>query len=136
MKLATLNGAQSPNFIADPRGLAWLLGLLLIPLALGALGYGMLEKSKKEIHVPSVSAPPSVSVPALPGVSVTAPTIAAPNLAALSFTRNGNDVTVSGSVDMPGKAKRAIGASNAADDEIEESVSSERGMQKVGSKWR
>jgi hypothetical protein len=37
---------------------------------------------------------------------------------------------------MPGNAKRAIGAFNAADDEIEKPASSERGMQKARSKRR
>jgi len=39
-------------------------------------------------------------------------------------------------IDMPGNPKRAIGAFNAADDEIEKPASSERGMQKARSKRR
>src|SRR5271157_5158633 len=82
-----------------PPGLAWLLGLLVVPLVLGAIGHGMLDKSKKETSAPSVNASPSMTA-AAPSVSVTAP-----NAQGLSFTRNGNDVTVSGTV--PDEATRA-----------------------------
>lgn len=68
-------------------GLGWLLGLLLIPLLLGLIGWGTLGK-------------PEVSV-STPSVSVTAPSLSVPSLsfAPLSIVRNGNDFTLSG--DLP-----------------------------------
>lgn len=62
-------------------GWGWLLGLLLIPLLFGWLGWGAL---KPKVDLPGVSATaPSVSVPSL-------------NLAPLSILRNGRDFTLSG----------------------------------------
>ena len=65
-------------------GLGWLLGLLLIPLLLGLIGWGTLGKPKVSVSTPSVS--------------VTAPSLSVPSLsfAPLSIIRNGNDFTVSG----------------------------------------
>lgn len=64
-------------------GWGWLLGLLLIPLLFGWLGWGALK--------------PKVSVSA-PSVSVTAPSVAMPslNLSPLSILRNGKDFTLTG----------------------------------------
>ena len=66
-------------------GWGWLLGLLLIPLLFGWLGWSALK--------------PKVSVSA-PSVTVTAPSLTVPSLdlAALSVVRNGNDFTVTGEV--------------------------------------
>ena len=68
-------------------GLGWLLGLLLIPLLLGLIGWGTLGKPKVSVSTPSVS--------------VTAPSLSVPSLsfAPLSIIRNGNDFTVTG--DLP-----------------------------------
>ena len=64
-------------------GWGWLLGLLLIPLLFGWLGWSALK--------------PHVSVSS-PSVGVTAPSVSAPslNLAPLSILRNGRDFTLSG----------------------------------------
>lgn len=62
-------------------GLGWLLGLLLIPLLFGWLGWGAL-KPKLDVHAPDVS----VSGPNLPKL----------NFSPLSILRNGNDFTLSG----------------------------------------
>jgi peptidoglycan-binding protein ArfA len=62
-------------------GWGWLLGLLLIPLLFGWLGWGAL-KPKADLPNVSVSAP-SVSVPSL-------------NLSPLSILRNGRDFTLAG----------------------------------------
>jgi peptidoglycan-binding protein ArfA len=68
-------------------GLGWLLGLLLIPLLLGLIGWGTLGKPKVSVSTPSVSVTaPSLSVPSL-------------NFAPLSIIRNGNDFTLTG--DLP-----------------------------------
>jgi peptidoglycan-binding protein ArfA len=64
-------------------GWGWLLGLLLIPLLFGWLGWGAL-KPKVDIGAPSIGVTaPSLSVPSL-------------NLAPLSILRNGNDFTLTG----------------------------------------
>lgn len=70
-------------------GWGWLLGLLLIPLLFGWLGWGAL---KPKVDLPNVSVTaPSVSVPSL-------------NLAPLSILRNGRDFTLSGILpDLPTK---------------------------------
>jgi peptidoglycan-binding protein ArfA len=62
-------------------GWGWLLGLLLIPLLFGWLGWNAV---KPKVDLPSVSvSAPSVSVPSL-------------NLSPLSILRNGRDFTLSG----------------------------------------
>ena len=64
-------------------GLGWLLGLLLIPLLFGWLGWGAL-KPKVDINAPSINATaPNLSVPGL-------------NFSPLSLLRNGKDWTLSG----------------------------------------
>lgn len=64
-------------------GWGWLLGLLLIPLLFGWLGWGAL-KPKMNVSAPNVSVTaPSVSMPSL-------------NLSPLSILRNGKDFTLSG----------------------------------------
>lgn len=64
-------------------GWGWLLGLLLIPLLFGWLGWGALK--------------PKVTVDG-PNVSVSAPNVSMPglNLSPLSILRNGRDFTLSG----------------------------------------
>jgi peptidoglycan-binding protein ArfA len=71
------------RFYRRSPGLPWLLGLLLIPLLFGWLGWGAL-KPKVDISAPSVGVTaPSLSLPSL-------------NLAPLSILRNGNDFTLTG----------------------------------------
>jgi peptidoglycan-binding protein ArfA len=67
-------------------GWGWLLGLLLIPLLFGWLGWGAVK--------------PTAAV-GLPGVTTTAPAASLPalNLAPLSIVRNGKDFTLTG--DLP-----------------------------------
>lgn len=65
-------------------GLGWLLGLALVPLLLGWLGWGVLKPKTPDLNVtaPSVSVPsvsiPSVSVPSVSDPSVSVPSVAAP----------------------------------------------------------
>ena len=62
----------------------WLLGLLLIPLLFGWLGWGCAREAQISVSTPSVS--------------VTAPSVAMPslNLSPLSILRNGKDFTLAG----------------------------------------
>lgn len=71
------------RYYRRPPGWGWLLGLLLIPLLFGWLGWGALK--------------PTVNVSA-PSAGVTAPSVAMPslNLSPLSILRNGKDFTLSG----------------------------------------
>ncbi len=62
-------------------GLGWLLGLALIPLLLGWLGWGVLKPKVPDLNVtaPSVSVSvPSVTVPSVSVPSVSVPAVAAP----------------------------------------------------------
>jgi len=71
------------RFYRRSPGWGWLLGLLLIPLLFGWLGWGAL-KPKVDISAPSIGmTAPSLSVPSL-------------TLAPLSILRNGNDFTLTG----------------------------------------
>ena len=84
---------QATRYYRRNPGLGWLLALLAIPLLLGLLGWGVLDKSKKDVDLtmPSVSA--TATLP-----SVTTPNVNLPSLSwgALSLLRNGNDVTLTG----------------------------------------
>jgi peptidoglycan-binding protein ArfA len=71
------------RFYRRSPGWGWLLGLLLIPLLFGWLGFGAL-KPKVDVNAPSISVTaPNVSMPAL-------------NFSPLSIFRNGKDFTLSG----------------------------------------
>ena len=99
----TITGWNTASrFYRRPPGLGWLLALAAVPLLLGLIGWGALDRSGKNVDLtlPSVNPSATLSVP-----EVTAPTVAAPdvNLPSLSFaplsiSRNGNDVTISGEV--------------------------------------
>ena len=84
---------QATRYYRRNPGLGWLLALLAIPLLLGLLGWGVLDKSKKDVDLtmPTVSA--TATLP-----SVTTPNVNLPSLSwgALSLLRNGNDVTLTG----------------------------------------
>jgi peptidoglycan-binding protein ArfA len=92
------------KFYRRAPGLGWLVGLLLIPLLLGAVGYGVQDRADRGIE----STPPSVD----PSATLTVPNAAAPSpnlpgmsFAPLSIVRAGNDVTLSG--ELPDGATKA-----------------------------
>ena len=71
------------RFYRRSPGLGWLLGLLLIPLLFGWLGWGAL-KPKVNISAPNINmTAPNVSLPSL-------------NFSPLSILRNGKDFTLTG----------------------------------------
>ena len=71
------------RFYRRTPGWGWLLGLLLIPLLFGWLGFGAL-KPKVDVTAPSISATaPDVTMPSL-------------NFSPLSILRNGKDFTLTG----------------------------------------
>lgn len=100
----TTEWRTASRFYRRPPGLGWLLGLLAVPLLLGAIGYHALPKT--HVSAPSVGVP-TVSAPSLPNASLNAPNVNAPTLsfAPLSVIRNGNDITLRG--DLPDGAARA-----------------------------
>ena len=84
---------QATRYYRRTPGLGWLLALLAIPLLLGLLGWGVLDKSKKDVDLTMPTVSPTVTLPEL-----TTPNVNVPNLSwgALSLLRNGNDLTLTG----------------------------------------
>jgi peptidoglycan-binding protein ArfA len=84
---------QATRYYRRGPGLGWLLALLAIPLLLGLLGWGVLDKSKKEVDLTSPTVSATATLP-----SVTTPNVNLPSLSwgALSLLRSGNDVTLTG----------------------------------------
>jgi peptidoglycan-binding protein ArfA len=77
-------------------GLAWLIGLVLIPLLMAAIGYGAYD------HPGSGAGPRGAASSAAPSNKPGAPKL---SLAPLSISRNGNDITLSG--DFPDDSAKA-----------------------------
>jgi len=91
------------KYYRRPPGLAWLLGLLLIPLLLGVIGYGELDRGWPRVTGPS-GALPTLNMPTPHGGM---PSIPAVSLAPLSISRNGNDFKLTGDVPS-GDAKASL----------------------------
>lgn len=72
------------KFYRRRPGLGWLLGLLLVPLLLGAIGYSGLDTSSRDVD----AALPSVD----PSATLTMPSAAPSAAVPLSIVRNGNDL--------------------------------------------
>ncbi|GBE64775.1 hypothetical protein MFM001_12370 [Mycobacterium sp. MFM001] len=97
---------QVARFYRRPLGVPWLIGLVVIPLLLGAIGYGLTERTRSQENGPT-GALPTLAPPTSGGASPPAPTIPPISLAPVSITRNGNDITLRG--EFPDdKAKRAL----------------------------
>ncbi|BBY24673.1 channel-forming protein ArfA/OmpATb [Mycobacterium stomatepiae] len=94
------HAADSPHAPISYRrslGLGWLIGLVVIPLLIAAIGYGALERSRAAPG-PARAAPPVASSgrPGKPPLS----------LAPLSIVRTGNDVTLTG--EFPDDSAKAV----------------------------
>lgn len=87
------------RFYRRTPGVGWLVGLLLVPLLFGWLGWGAL-KPKVDMSVPDVS----ISAPDLPSL----------NFSPLSIFRNGKDFTLSGLIPDLGVKDKLLGALKAA----------------------
>lgn len=97
---------RTSKFYRRPPGLAWLIGLVVIPLLLGVIGYGLLDRSRSENNGPT-GALPTLSAPKpSPGAS-NKPTIPALSLTPVSITRSGNDIKLSGDFPSP-PAKQSL----------------------------
>jgi peptidoglycan-binding protein ArfA len=97
----TTKWRRASKFYRRPLGLPWLIGLVVIPLLLGVIGYGEVNRSRSEVNGPT-GALPTLSAP--PGPS-TAPAIPALSLTPVSITRSGNSITLHG--DLPSTAAKA-----------------------------
>lgn len=94
------------KFYRRPLSVPWLIGLIVIPLLLAAIGYGVTDRTRSESSG-TVGQLPTLAPPASREASPTAPTIPPISLAPLSVTRNGKDITLRG--DFPdAKAKAAL----------------------------
>ena len=94
------------KFYRRPLGVPWLIGLVVIPLLLGAIGYGVTDLTRSESNG-GTGQLPTLAPPGSRQASPTAPTIPPISLAPLSITRNGKDITLRG--DFPdAKAKAAL----------------------------
>jgi peptidoglycan-binding protein ArfA len=84
---ATTDSPRAPEFRRRSLALPWLIGLVVIPLLIAAIGYGAFQRPQ--------SAPgPTGALPSLaPSSTSHAPKF---SLAPLAITRNGNDVTLAG----------------------------------------
>jgi peptidoglycan-binding protein ArfA len=92
------------KYYRRPLGLAWLVGLVVIPLLLGAIGYGLQERPVSWASGPTGKVPtltrPAPSPPPSTGSRV--PVI---TLAPASILRDGNSITLSGA--FPDQKARA-----------------------------
>jgi peptidoglycan-binding protein ArfA len=78
-------------------GLSWLIGFVVIPLLIAAIGYGALDRAQ-------ATNGPTGALPTLTQTSTSgAPKL---TLAPLSISRNGNDITLTG--DFPDDSAKAI----------------------------
>ncbi len=91
------------KFYRRPPGLGWLLGLLLVPLLLGAIGYSLPDRAERGIEITSPSVDPTAKLTP-PGVTAPSANVPGMSFAPLSIVRAGNDVTFSG--DLPDEAAK------------------------------
>ena len=94
---------RTSKFYRRPPGLAWLIGLVVIPLLLGVIGYGELDRTRSHVNGPT-GALPTLNVPNPHGGAPNMPTIPPISLSPVSITRIGNDIKLSG--DLPSSAAR------------------------------
>jgi peptidoglycan-binding protein ArfA len=97
----TTQWRRASKLYRRPLGLPWLIGLVVIPLLLGVIGYGEVNRNRSEANGPT-GALPTLSVP--PGPS-NAPASPALSFAPLSITRSGDNITLHG--DLPNAAAKA-----------------------------
>jgi peptidoglycan-binding protein ArfA len=97
----TTDWRRASKFYRRSPGLPWLIGLVVIPLLLGVIGYGEVNRNRSQVSGPAGALP---TLSALPGLS-NAPAIPAMSLAPVSITRSGNNITLHG--DLPNAAAKA-----------------------------
>ncbi|WP_375485744.1 OmpA family protein [uncultured Mycobacterium sp.] len=92
---ANTQSRKVSTFYRRPPGIAWLVALVVIPLLLGAIGYGLAERSRPQATGPTGSVP-TLTHSSTPGAARKPPPIPPISLAPLSINRKGNDITLSG----------------------------------------
>jgi peptidoglycan-binding protein ArfA len=100
---STTEWRRASKFYRRPLGLSWLIGLVVIPLLLGAIGYGAFDRSRSEANGPTGPVP-TLTETSPRTAAPTAPKVPELSLAPLSITRNGNDISLSG--DLPDEAAK------------------------------
>jgi peptidoglycan-binding protein ArfA len=82
---------RTSKFYRQPPGLAWLIGLLVIPLLLGVIGYGELGRTLSDVTGPT-GALPTLNVPTPPGGAPKTPSTSSmtytstPDITSLDFS--------------------------------------------------
>lgn len=101
---AAVETVRVTGWYRRPPGVAWLIGLVLVPLLLAVIGYGLAERSLPEAGKPT-GALPTLTETSVPDVPPPAPP--ALTLAPLTIVRSGDQVTLDGA--MPNaEAKRVL----------------------------
>jgi peptidoglycan-binding protein ArfA len=95
--IATAGSRRAPISRRRSLGLPWLIGLVVIPLLIAAVGNGAFERLRSG-HGPA-GAPPAIASSSKPGK----PPL---SLAPLSIARNGNGITLTG--DFPDDSAKAV----------------------------
>jgi peptidoglycan-binding protein ArfA len=94
--LAPRSGQTAPGFTRRSLGLPWLIGLLVIPLLIAAIGYGAFDRAR------STNGPTGALRTVAPSSKSGTPKL---SLAPLSIARNGNNITLNG--DFPDDSAKA-----------------------------
>jgi peptidoglycan-binding protein ArfA len=100
----TTKWRPASKFYRRPLGLSWLIGLVIIPLLLGAIGYGAFDRPRLAANGPT-GVLPTLTETSPPGAPATTPKVPALSLAPLSITRSGNAITLGG--DFPDNAAKS-----------------------------
>lgn len=99
---ASAEWRKATTWYRRPPGVVWLIGVVLIPLLLGVIGYSITHRSGPEAGEPSGPLPTLTEAPEVPPAPP--PGLA---LAPLSIVRNGDEITLDG--DVPSEeARRAL----------------------------
>lgn len=102
----TTDWRRTAKFYRRPPGIPWLIALVVIPLLLAAIGYGVVDRNRSQQNEPT-GALPTLAPPSSGGAEPTAPTIPPLTLAPASIVRHDNDITLRG--EFPdAKAKAAL----------------------------
>lgn len=101
---ATTEWRRVFTFYRRPLGLAWLIALVVIPLLLGAIGYGLYDRSRSGATGPSGTLP-TLNQTGPAGADSKMPTVPVISLAPASIVRHGNDIILTG--DFPDQKTKA-----------------------------
>ncbi|MBV8863547.1 MAG: hypothetical protein JO082_14195 [Mycobacterium sp.] len=95
---------STSTFYRRTPGVAWLIGLVVIPLLLAVIGYGEVDRSGSEATGPTGGLP-TLNTPSPPRGAPKTPTIPAVSLTPVSIIRSGDDIKLSG--DFPSAEAKA-----------------------------